>query len=70
MPLMNGITAMPAFSADPLKSYSASNPGEVLWIEAAGLKPLYYNFADPMVFGLSFLPMTSNLWMKLWCICP
>jgi ATP-binding cassette subfamily C protein len=64
MPLMNGLTAMPAFSADPLKSYSASNPEEVLWIEAAGLKPLYYNFADPIACGLPLLPITSNLWMS------
>lgn len=64
MPLMNGIKAMPAFSADPMKSYGASNPADVLWIGSAGLKPLYYGFADPAAFSLSFLPMTSNLWMS------
>jgi len=64
MPLMIGLTAMPVFSADPLKSYTASDPGDVLWIEAANLKPLYYNFADPGTCGLPFLPLTSNLWMS------
>lgn len=64
MPLLNGLTAMPSFSADPLKSYSASNPDEVLWVEAMGLKPLYYHIADPLSLNIKFLPITSNLWMN------
>lgn len=64
MPLLNGITSVPEFSANPLKNYSASNPDEVLWIESAGLKPMYYNFFDPIAAGLSLLPLTSNLWMS------
>ncbi|MCX6250873.1 MAG: NHLP bacteriocin export ABC transporter permease/ATPase subunit [Bacteroidetes bacterium] len=64
MPLLNGLSAMPVFSADPLKSYSASNSEEVLWIESAGLKPLYYDFADPIACDLQLLPLTSHLWMS------
>jgi ATP-binding cassette subfamily C protein len=64
MPLLNGLAATTSFSADPLKSYSSSNPEEVLWIESAGLKPFYYNFADPLACGLELLPLTSNLWMR------
>ena len=63
MPLLNGLTATPAFSADPLKNYGASGQEEVLWVESAGLKPMYYNFADPLANGLSLLPITSNLWI-------
>ncbi len=64
MPLLNGLTAMPSFSSDPGKSYSTSNHEEVLWIESDGLKPIYYNFSDPLAYGLSLLPITSNLWMS------
>ncbi len=64
MPLLNGIKAAPVFSADPVKSYGASGPEEVLWVESAGLKPMYYNFADPLANGLTLLPLTSNLWMS------
>ena len=64
MPLLNGLTKMQLFSADPQKSYNASNPDEVLWIEASGLKPLYYNFAAPLNFNVTLLPLTSNLWMS------
>jgi ATP-binding cassette subfamily C protein len=64
IPLMNGLMAMPAFLTDPLKSYSASHPEEVLWIDASGLKPLYYNFADPITCDMPLLPLTSNLWMS------
>ena len=65
LPLLNGISATPSFSADPEKSYSASDPERVLWIESAGLKPLYYNYADPLRCGMVHLPLTSNLWMRL-----
>jgi NHLM bacteriocin system ABC transporter ATP-binding protein len=64
MPLMNGIAPMPAFMPEPEKNYSTSNPSEVVWIEGSDLKPCYYNFAQPSASSISFLPLTSNLWMS------
>jgi len=64
MPLLNGITAVSLFIPDPLKNYSVSNPVEVIWIDATGLKPRYYHFADPLACSVSWLPVTSNLWMN------
>lgn len=63
MSLLNGLAPAPSFTPEPEKRYSASGPADVLWVEAASLKPVYYGFADPAFASLPFLPFTSNLWL-------
>ncbi|MEI8006636.1 MAG: NHLP bacteriocin export ABC transporter permease/ATPase subunit [Bacteroidota bacterium] len=65
MPLLNGISRMKGFIAEPSKSYGAANSTEVLWISSSGLKPVYYNFLAPVPDSLPLLPVTSNLWLSM-----
>jgi NHLM bacteriocin system ABC transporter ATP-binding protein len=64
LPLLSGISAMPQFTPDAAKGYSAAGPSEVIWIESEGLKPRYFNFATPGPECPPLIPLTSNLWMK------
>jgi hypothetical protein len=65
MPLLNGISCMKGFKAEPSKNYGAANSMEVLWVRSSDLKPVYYNFLDPAPGSMPLLPVTSNLWLSL-----